>query len=217
MRCICKSEEPDELTVFRKKQGANYQLFTENQPLYRQVKEQLLDDQKGLCCYCGIRIAADSSHIEHLLDQHKNKALQLDYGNLLTSCNGGNKQEHCGHAKGSSLLPVTPLQEGCEQRFVYRSSGLVDGLVNDVEDVEAKTSIQVLNLNAQRLRNQRKAALASCGLFDDELSCEDIDEYLELYASPDEQGMLEPFSQVIINRLHQERQVLQRQLENRHG
>lgn len=49
------------------------------------------------------------------------------------------------------------------------------------------------------------------------MSCGDIDEYLELYASPDEQGMLEPFSQVIINRLRQELQVLQRQLENRHG
>lgn len=78
MRFISKSEEPDELTAFRKKRGVSYPLFTENQPLYQQVKGQLLNDQKGLCCYCGIRIAADSSHIEHLRISIKTRRLMMN-------------------------------------------------------------------------------------------------------------------------------------------
>ena len=107
MRFISKSEEPAELATFRDSKGATYKKLTENQPLYQKIKQQLIADQLGLCCYCGISIELDIAHIEHLQDQHKNKGLQLAFSNLLASCNGGTRQEHCGHAKGNHHLPVT--------------------------------------------------------------------------------------------------------------
>ena len=209
MRFISKSEEPEELVSYRESSSATYKSFTGNQVLYKQIKQQLIDDQLGLCCYCGTAIELDVAHIEHLEDQHGNKDLQLMYANLLASCNGGTKQEHCGHAKGHQNLPVTPLQCDCASRFAYRSSGLVDAKPDFEVDADAESSIKILNLNAARLKNQRKAALFNCGLFDDELSLEDVDEYIELYAAPYEQGKLEPFSQAIVSRLRQEKKLLQ--------
>ena len=102
----------------------------------------------------------------------------------------------------------------CTVRFAYRSSGLVDAKPDHEIDADVNTTINVLSLNTARLKNQRKAALSSSGLFDDGLSLEDIDEYIELYDTPNDQGRLEPFSQAIISRLRQERRILQQQLES---
>ena len=133
------------------------------------------------------------------------------FSNFLASCNGGTRQEHCGHAKGNQHLPVTPLQRDCTARFAYRSNGLVDAKPDDDIDADVNTTIGMLSLNAARLKNQRKAALFNSGLFDDELSLEDIDEYIELYDAPNDQGRLEPFAQAIVGRLRQERRILQQQ------
>ncbi|WP_252178015.1 retron system putative HNH endonuclease [Endozoicomonas sp. 4G] len=212
MRFIRKSEEPAELASYRSYNNATYKNFTENQVLYNRVKQQLIDDQLGLCCYCGTGVELKTAHIEHLQDQHSNKSQQLTYSNFLASCNGGCQQEHCGHAKGHRCLPVTPLQENCMERFEYRTSGQVDAKLDSTADRDAQAAINILNLNTVRLRNQRKAALSNSGLFDEGLSVEDIEEFIELYSSPNEQGKLEPFSQAIISRLRQEKSVLQRQL-----
>ncbi|MCW7552860.1 TIGR02646 family protein [Endozoicomonas gorgoniicola] len=205
MRHIKKSAAPAAFNAYKGCNGATYKNFVANQPLYNEVKQQLIGDQLGQCCYCGIRVELDSTHIEHVLDQNKHKKLQLEFSNLLASCNGGPRQEHCGHAKGSRPLPVTPLQDDCEERFVFRSNGYVASVE---DDQDADTSIDVLNLNIVKLRNMRKAALSGSGLFEDDLKLEDIEEYIELYNSADDNGQLEPFSQVVVNRLRQEQALL---------
>ena len=213
MRHIKKSNASAAFNAYKGCNGATYKNFVANQSLYNDVKQQLIDDQHELCCYCGIRVELDTTHIEHVLDQNKHKKLQLEFSNLLASCNGGPRQEHCGHAKGSQSLPVTPLQEDCEHRFVYRSNGYVASVE---EDQDAGTSIGVLNLNIVKLRNMRKKALIDSGLFEDDLKLEDIEEFIELYNSADDNGQLEPFSQAIVNRLRQE-QALLLQAENVSG
>ena len=205
MRLIEKSEASAAFNAYKGSHGATYKNFVTNPSLYNDVKQQLIGDQHELCCYCGIRIKLDSSHIEHVLDQNKHKKLQLEFSNLLASCNGGHRQEYCGHAKGSNTLPVTPLQDDCECRFIYRSNGYVASVE---DDQGAEASIRGLNLNVVKLRNMRKKALIDSGLFEEDLTLEDIEEYIELFNSADDNGQLEPFSQAIVNRLRQEQALL---------
>ncbi|WP_299456903.1 hypothetical protein [uncultured Microscilla sp.] len=55
----------------------------------------LLEDQGHICCYCGQRIFDNHTTIvEHLLpkDEDKYPEKMYEYGNLLASCNGDQKQ-----------------------------------------------------------------------------------------------------------------------------
>ena len=84
-----------------------------------------------------------------------------------------------------------------------------NGYIASVEDdQDAETSISVLNLNVVKLRNMRKKAIIDSGLFEEDLTLEDIEEYIELYNSADDNGQLEPFSQAVVNRLRQEQALL---------
>ena len=83
MRVISKSEEPAELAAYRDSKGATYKAFTEDQPFYQKIKQQLIDDQLGLCCYCGTSIELEIAHTEHLQDQHSHKKTAIDVQQLL--------------------------------------------------------------------------------------------------------------------------------------
>ena len=43
------------------------------------VKERLLDEQGGLCCYTGVQINLQNSHIEHLKPHRTLKTTELVY------------------------------------------------------------------------------------------------------------------------------------------
>lgn len=58
----------------------------------KEVKEQLVKEQFGICCYCGSRIFADhNTAIEHFQPKSKFRELVFDYNNLGASCMGGSK------------------------------------------------------------------------------------------------------------------------------
>ena len=51
------------------------------------LHDSLLSEQGFTCCYCGIKINRNISHIEHLYPQSKSdEALKIDFNNLLASC-----------------------------------------------------------------------------------------------------------------------------------
>ncbi|MCK5805856.1 MAG: TIGR02646 family protein [Lentisphaeria bacterium] len=137
------------------------------------IKSSLMDEQHFLCCYCCCRIDASSSHIEHLVPQSSRRG-QLDYNNFLASCPGEDDDAqnmtmglHCGHHKGDRELPVKPLDAGCEQRFSYDYNGAIRGT-----DADADTSISVLGLDVDLLRQHRRSAME--GLLGTEF--DDLDE-----------------------------------------
>lgn len=56
------------------------------------LKTQLVKDQYGICCYCGVRISNDSNTIiEHFRAKSRHKNLTFNYHNLGASCMGGSK------------------------------------------------------------------------------------------------------------------------------
>ncbi len=139
-------------------------------PEKRALHQQLLAEQGEVCCYCGIAIGIESSHIEHFRPQESYEVLALDHANLFASCIRERKPGaplHCGHAKGNAFdeqLAIPPTDAGCETRFLYSMN---DGAVYPAarSDEPASYMIGLLKLDIDFLRNRRKEALSA--VFDD--------------------------------------------------
>ena len=106
MKYISKSIEPDALAKFKSASNEDWQPSYDD--LRGQDKQQLyhhlITEQGHICCYCGERLVQSDSHIEHFRPRKDFKHLELDYFNLLASC----QQEvppkqpiHCGKGKSA--------------------------------------------------------------------------------------------------------------------
>jgi len=145
----------------------------------RCVRDALLAEQSGLCAYCNQRVTAEPGdhHIEHLLPRHlvaddeltplatsrieasgiPRERLDIDYRNLLVCCpnqEGRTGRKGCGDHKSGQLLPLTPLESGCEAALVYLLTGMVRSPLKD-----GQRAIEVLGLDRVELRHGRKLAL----------------------------------------------------------
>jgi uncharacterized protein (TIGR02646 family) len=127
------------------------------------LHEALLREQGYICCYCGMGIAREDSHIEHLVPQHLNESLALDYNNLLASCLRRTVKTqpcHCGVLKGGwydSALMVSPLSDDCEGRFRFDAYGAI--AAHDDTDSGARETICRLGLNIDKLIAFRRKAI----------------------------------------------------------
>jgi len=120
----------------------------------QQVKSALLEEQGYLCCFCESRVGVNSGHIAHLFDRCNHPDLVLSYKNLLYSCreNPRGEPQTCGHSQGNKILPISPLDDGCETSFAYSEDGYIHG-----KDNSARDTIHILNLNgSNRLRESRR-------------------------------------------------------------
>ncbi|TAJ76402.1 MAG: TIGR02646 family protein [Gallionellaceae bacterium] len=110
--------------------------------------------------YCENRIDAQTSHIEHLHPQSRYPQKQLDYSNLLASCEAGGKKAHCGHKKDRRLLPITPLDPiEPSQHFIFAADGHI--YPRPENNNAADTTIKVLGLDAKRLVTMRSTAIST--------------------------------------------------------
>jgi uncharacterized protein (TIGR02646 family) len=161
MRTIHKGPEPATLTQHRQQPHANYDNYADKAAL----RQALVAEQRGLCCYCQsrIRATAEGMKIEHWQCQSTHPARQIDYSNLHGACLGGEgrpeREQHCDTRKGNSSLcfsvcdPAHPIER--QTRF------LGDGKISaDDAAVEACLNA-VLNLNLPRLVSNRKAVLTA--------------------------------------------------------
>lgn len=92
--------------------------------------------------------------------------MQLDYeNNLIASCDGGKYKRqqnpnipfsdlHCDINKGSTPIPINPLDVRCENMFMYDSDGDILG-----DGPTAEATISILNLKSPILKSRRKAAI----------------------------------------------------------
>jgi uncharacterized protein (TIGR02646 family) len=227
MRTITKISEPQSLAELRAKPGA---VFDErglafvpaveggNPMLSRDAKqelrERLLGEQRGLCCYCcnGITATENGMRIEHWKPLTKYPQHQLDYWNLMAACPGNegqSGQEHCDVCKGDEELSKNPSnpQDRIDDIVHYLTNGEVrsSDLVFDSELGEnpriVKTNYErVLNLNIAFLRNNRigvldglKAGLNKRG----NLERGTLERLLRKWRGADG-GTLEPFSPVAV-------------------
>lgn len=165
MRRIIKLSEPESLILWKSQANENWQpCYSDLQnPQKRELHANLLEEQGSLCCYCGRSIDLGSSHIEHFRPQEIFENLELDYGNLHASCIRETEPGtplHCGHHKKNwfeESLHISPLEEGCEQRFRYLLSGEIQAATE--ADIPAKTMIDVLALDIAYLNNRRGEAI----------------------------------------------------------
>jgi uncharacterized protein (TIGR02646 family) len=114
MRNITKGEPPASLVEHRAQEHASYGNYLKKDTL----RECLVREQRGICCYCMGQIAPteEAMKIEHWRAQRdpNYSHLQLVYSNLLGACLGGDGQQdaerHCDTAKGmlcSHAIPPT--------------------------------------------------------------------------------------------------------------
>lgn len=157
MRTIHKNHEPNSLTAHRKQPHADFDNYEDKDAL----RQLLVEEQHGLCCYCQSRIrpCRESMKIEHCQCQKRYPGLQLDYHNLLGACLGGHGQlkheQHCDTHKGDEDLcfclvdPAHPI----EKHIKFLGNGEIQS-----DDERIDTAInQILNLNISKLVNNRKA------------------------------------------------------------
>jgi uncharacterized protein (TIGR02646 family) len=159
MRTIQKNGEPASLTSHRKQPHASYDNYEDKDTL----RQSLVAEQRGLCCYCQSRIRPDAAgmKIEHWQCQAEYPDRRLDYRNLLGACLGGegrpNHEQHCDTRKGNRDLCFCPADPAhpIEQRIKFLGNGEIAS-----DDDAINTALNdILNLNLAQLVSNRKAVL----------------------------------------------------------
>ena len=159
MRAIAKRREPPGLTAHRRAPHGDY----DNYPDKDALREALVSEQRGLCCYCmgRIRPGANEMKIEHWRCQARYPNERLSYRNLLGACLGGegkpSSSQHCDTRKGDADLRWNPADpaHAIEARVRYDPDGAIGS--NDAT-FDAQLN-QILNLNLAFLKNNRKGVL----------------------------------------------------------
>lgn len=158
MRTIAKGNGPESLRRHRAA-GGTWADFHDAQEL----RESLVAEQRGLCCYCMCRITADSStmKIEHWQPRSNYAHRQLAYDNLLAACPGGGGQgprdQHCDTRKGNRDLKFNPADPSFKIEILidYRLDGTISS-----RDAEFNGQLDdILGLNIAKLVNRRKSVL----------------------------------------------------------
>ena len=172
--------------LFPSYSGADLYNLVRDMATFPALKEQLYEDQGGICCYCGMKLdyPFDPQYrVEHVIPKEIHRELVGEYKNLLLSCratkeetdarNAAPKKKrrdfmHCDEKKGSSEIVYSPLNPACETVFVYKQDGSICGA-----NQNANSDIKTLGLDCDYLVRRRKEALEV--IFDgDELLPEDL-------------------------------------------
>ncbi|MDO8845441.1 retron system putative HNH endonuclease [Methylicorpusculum sp.] len=159
MRTIRKNTEPTSLTVHRQSPYSDYDNYRDKDVL----RQSLVEEQRGLCCYCQSRIHPNisSMKIEHWECQDNYPGRQLDYQNLLGACLGGKgrtkREQYCDTRKDNDDLcfcltdPAHPI----ERQIRFLGNGEITS-----DNVNIKNAINdILNLNRDQLVTNRRAVL----------------------------------------------------------
>lgn len=164
-------------------------------PIKQIIKETLLAEQGHICCFCESRVKVDHGHIAHLRDRVGHPEQALDYDNLLYSCpeNPRKIPQTCGHSQGNRVLPITPLDQDCESRFIYTEVGEI--VPRDEDDKDAIQTINMLNLNDRRSGFQRNRGEIFQTIRDyrQKLSESEFDLWMNSELARQADGMFNPF------------------------
>ena len=201
---IKKRDPPKKLEEYKNKDGACFNNLPSD--VKEDLRQTLFDDQGGICCYCGRQIKNNhTSVIEHLFPKGvaAYNHLQLEYSNLLCSCDGGESDRKgktkaekrcypsfCDSKKNDRIIKVTPLNEDCGSKFSFDEDGHIYGTTD-----EARETIEILGLDCATLVHLRQAAIDAYK--DLELDNSGWEEEIELL-SKRSNGCFLPFFFVIV-------------------
>ena len=163
MKAIEKATEPKCLVEHRAQPHSSYQNLSSADK--QQLRECLVAEQAGICCYCmgRIRPDADSMKIEHWECQEDHPDKQLAYSNLLGACRGGEgrpgRLQHCDTRKGKAPLKWNPADpsHAIESHVAYN----IDGTIRSDDEEFNQQLNAVLNLNLPVLKNARGGIMAT--------------------------------------------------------
>jgi hypothetical protein len=138
--------------------------------------------------------------VAHLDPQTASPDKQLTYKNLFGACHGGegNKtpQQYCDTAQGSATLTLDPTDPKVELSIHYMGDGTIK---SDIPAFDREID-KILNLNYNRLKENRKAVLESFtntiprGL----VTRENLTKWLRHWNGDNHQGELEPYCQIVV-------------------
>ncbi len=131
------------------------------------VKQRLLQEQGCLCCYTGLRIDENKSHIEHFKPQtlcveHED----VDYRNLMAAYPNEQHERQYGPCKFGAhrkdnwydqALLISPLHGDCESHFKFDVFGKISPTRG--EDSAAVETIHRLGLADSSLTELRRQAI----------------------------------------------------------
>jgi uncharacterized protein (TIGR02646 family) len=178
---ISKFDEPQSIAAyFNDEPKPNYEGFASYSyngqkagESFKQLRTQLVAEQKHLCAYCGKVIESAFNHFGQALmktehfepknDKRHASENDLLYSNLLAVCPGnpGTKAMHCDTSKGDEVLNhiTNPaLLELRDPEISYSQQGSEVKVYSENEDKKSDL-VKILNLNAQLLRDDRYHAL----------------------------------------------------------
>ncbi|MBD2339267.1 TIGR02646 family protein [Calothrix sp. FACHB-156] len=209
MKYIKKNPEPEKFSNWKALENDDWKPNWDDnfqKPEKVIVHDSLLQEQGYICCYCGMRITRETSHIEHLKPRSHYQHLALEYTNLIASCQGESEEPppvpvHCGHHKKywyDEHLMVSPLEINCVDFFKYPASGEIQPTDDPAKQATAKTTIEKLALDINKLQNMRKVAIDAALMGIEDLSDEEIQQLVEGYEKLDSNGQYTPFCAAII-------------------
>ena len=201
MRTIIKGAEPASLTQHRLTAHADY----DNYPDKIELRQSLVTEQRGLCCYCLSRIRPQAGFMKiahwHSQDLHPNE--QLVYRNLLGACMGNEgqspKRQHCDTRQGPRDISRNPANPEDQIELFIRYEA--DGKITSQDAVFDTELNDVLNLNVAILKNNRKAALdafKAALLKRGELSRATLERWLREWNGDFNNNELPAFCQVVV-------------------
>ncbi len=178
MKYIEKNPEPQSLTKLKNLKYTDYKPRFHNLPVnvWTDIVNQLLTDQGFLCCYTLDEITAETAVLVHFYPAEHFAYLELDYRNLYLALRQPESlppDYKVGYlAKKDTVIPNYLHDYRCPSYFRYNTLGEIipagTGNYRTVkkchdnyrklspEQQMLMSTIDILNLNADRLKEQRK-------------------------------------------------------------
>ncbi len=199
MITINKNQEPNELLQYRQQTSTSFDAMDAR--VKSAVKNSLLEEQGCLCCYCMKRISETNMKVEHWHSQKQYPHEQLYYQNLLAACPGrSEKKYHCDTKKGHDDLKFNPADKNHPIENYVKYS--VDGEIQSLDTEFHEQLNTVLNLNADRLKLNRKKVIAAIWKALKKRSgvrtAQNIQNIINEWQSKDENGHLQEYCGVAI-------------------
>jgi uncharacterized protein (TIGR02646 family) len=214
VKYIKKGEEPESFKTWKAlaRTTPNWGYSYLQNPEKKELHEALIREQGYICCYCGMRITRESSHIEHLKPQSTpDPELSVEYTNLLASCQREREPKkpiHCGVAKDDwydENLMVSPLKPNCTDFFIYTDDGQILATDASEKNAAATKTIKQLRLDIPKLKAMREEVIKNLlvGLDVFTLTEEEKQKLLQGFEQPDANGQYQEFCGAIAYILNQ--------------
>lgn len=168
----------------------------------RELRGHLWELQFGLCAYCErvLELGPNTSSIEHIIPKTANPQVTFQYTNLVLCCLD---QDTCNlHKKGQHFAGcdvtgrwtqgfIAPTHPRCEASFTYGRDGSITPSAQ-ADEPDATQTLQILNLDHEPLKTERRAYLAAVDLAINSMG-DQTDAIVEFLRVELELGGLRPF------------------------